>query len=93
MSPSTHPFADTVHSFTTSTGKRGILHSLPALGERLVAAAPPGVVARARTLSGLVAIVAACGRHGVPLALVADDSRDLVGELRGWVEVGDDLVV
>ncbi len=67
--------------------------AVAALGERLVAAAPPGVVARARTLSGLVAIVAACGRHCVPLALVADDSRDLVGELRGWVEVGDDLVV
>jgi aconitate hydratase len=35
MSPSTHPFADTVHSFSTATGQRGTLHSLPALGERL----------------------------------------------------------
>lgn len=63
------------------------------LEEALSRAAPVGVVARARSLEALVAIVAACGRGQVPLALVADDSRDLVGELRGWVVVGDDLQV
>jgi acyl-CoA synthetase (AMP-forming)/AMP-acid ligase II len=59
----------------------------------LDAARPVGVVARAGTLEGLVAIAAACGRKMVPLALLAEDSRDLVGQLRDWVVVGDDLVV
>lgn len=67
--------------------------SIATLGERLAAAPPLGVVARAKSLASLVAIVAACGRQCVPLALLADDSRDLVGELRGWIEIGDDLVV
>jgi len=56
-------------------------------------ARPVGVVARAGTLEALVAIVAACGRRLVPLALLSDDARDLVGELRDWVVVGDDLAV
>ena len=59
----------------------------------LDAARPVGVVARARSLGGLVAIAAACGRRMVPLALLAEDSRDLVGQLREWSVVGDDLVV
>lgn len=63
------------------------------LGAALDAARPVGVVARARSLAGVVAIAAACGRRMVPLALLADDSRDLVGQLRDWVVVGDDLVV
>jgi len=67
--------------------------AIAALEAGLAAARPLGVVARARSLESLVAIVAACGRIPVPLALVADDSRDLVGELRGWIEVGDDLAV
>lgn len=62
-------------------------------GDALARSAPVGVIARARALGSLVAIVAACGRGQVPLALVADDSHDLIGELRGWVVVGDDLVV
>lgn len=77
-----------------STESYGALaDSIAALGERLAAAAPLGVITRAKSLASLVAIVAACGRRCVPLALLADDSRDLVGELRGWVEIGDDLVV
>jgi aconitate hydratase len=35
MALTTHPFADTVRSFSTASGQRGTLHSLPALGERL----------------------------------------------------------
>ena len=54
---------------------------------------PTGVVARAGGLPSLIAIVAACGRQRVPLALVAEDSRDLVGELRDWSVCGDDLAV
>ncbi len=67
--------------------------AIAALEAALAAARPVGVVARAATLEGLVTIAAACGRRMVPLALVSDDARDLVGQLRDWVVVGDDLVV
>jgi len=59
----------------------------------LDAVRPVGVVARARRPESLVAIAAACGRQHVPVAFVADDSRDLVGELREWVAVDDALAV
>ena len=52
---------------------------------------PVGVVARARRVDALVAIAAACGRQHVPVAFLADDARDLVGELRDWVVVDDSL--
>ncbi|MFM8890189.1 MAG: AMP-binding protein, partial [Planctomycetia bacterium] len=54
---------------------------------------PIGVVARARRTESLVVIAAACGRQHVPLAFLAEDSRDLVGELRDWVAVDDSLTV
>jgi acyl-CoA synthetase (AMP-forming)/AMP-acid ligase II len=52
---------------------------------------PIGVVARARRVESLVVIAAACGRQHVPVAFLAEDSRDLVGELRDWVPVDDGL--
>jgi len=54
---------------------------------------PLGVVARAKRVESLVAIAAACGRQHVPVAFLAEDARDLVGELRDWVTVDDALVV
>jgi acyl-CoA synthetase (AMP-forming)/AMP-acid ligase II len=54
---------------------------------------PAGVVARATRVESLVAIAAACGRQHVPVAFLAEDSRDLVGELRDWISVGDSLAL
>ena len=62
-----------------------------ALETALDAVRPVGIVARAKQLDALVAIAAACGRQHVPVAFLAEDSRDLVGRLRDWVEVGDSL--
>jgi acyl-CoA synthetase (AMP-forming)/AMP-acid ligase II len=59
----------------------------------LDAVRPVGVVARARRTESLVAIAAACGRQHVPVAFLADDSRDLVGALREWVTVDDSLAI
>ena len=64
-----------------------------AMERRLAEARPIGVIARSGEIAALVAIVAACGRQRVPLALMAEDSRDLVGELRDWSVCGDDLAV
>jgi len=52
---------------------------------------PVGIVARAARVETLVVIAAACGRQHVPVAFLAEDSRDLVGQLRDWVEVDDSL--
>jgi acyl-CoA synthetase (AMP-forming)/AMP-acid ligase II len=54
---------------------------------------PVGIVARAKRVDSLVAIAAACGRQHVPVAFLAEDARDLVGELRDWVTVDDALVL
>lgn len=59
----------------------------------LDAVRPVGVVARARSPESLVVIAAACGRQHVPVAFLADDSRDLVGELRDWVAIDDTLAL
>jgi acyl-CoA synthetase (AMP-forming)/AMP-acid ligase II len=59
----------------------------------LDAVRPVGVVARARSPESLVVIAAACGRQHVPVAFLADDSRDLVGELREWVAIDDTLTL
>ena len=53
--------------------------------------APTGVIVRCRTVDAIVAVAAACGRQGIPVALLADDARDLVGELRGWLVLDDSL--
>ena len=59
----------------------------------VTAARPVGVVVRAKKIESLVAIAAACGASGVPVALLADDARDLAGELRDWTVVDDSLTV
>jgi acyl-CoA synthetase (AMP-forming)/AMP-acid ligase II len=63
------------------------------LEAQLEAIRPVGIVARAARAESLVVIAAACGRQHVPVAFLAEDSRDLVGELRDWVEVTDALVI
>ena len=59
----------------------------------LAAARPVGIVARAKRVESLVVIAAACGREHVPVAFLAEDARDLVGELRDWVPLDDSLVL
>lgn len=59
----------------------------------VTAARPVGVVVRAKKAESLVAIAAACGAAGTPVALLADDARDLVGELHDWAVVDDALAV
>ncbi|MFM7035363.1 MAG: class I adenylate-forming enzyme family protein [Planctomycetia bacterium] len=63
------------------------------LERRLDERRPVGIVARARRSESLVTIAAACGRQHVPVAFLADDARDLVGELRDWVAVDDSLAL
>lgn len=57
----------------------------------LDAARPVGIVVRARRTESLVVIAAACGRQHVPVAFLAEDSHDLIGELREWVTIDDSL--
>jgi len=81
-----------------SPSRRGIDYAaLAAAVEKLEAALdahrPVGVVARAIRVESLVAIAAACGRQHVPVAFLAEDSRDLVGELRDWVTLDDSLML
>ena len=57
----------------------------------LAEACPIGVVARATSVNALVVIAAACGRQHIPVALLSDDSRDLVGQLSDWVVADDEL--
>ncbi len=65
--------------------------AIATLEAELDATRPVGLVARAKRVESLVVIAAACGRQHVPVAFLAEDSRDLVGELRDWIEVGDSL--
>jgi acyl-CoA synthetase (AMP-forming)/AMP-acid ligase II len=67
--------------------------AVAALEAELDAVRPVGIVARASRVESLVAIAAACGRQHVPVAFLAEDSRDLVGELRDWIEVNDSLAL
>jgi acyl-CoA synthetase (AMP-forming)/AMP-acid ligase II len=81
-----------------SASRRVIDYStLAAAIEKLEAALdahrPAGVVARATRAESLVAIAAACGRQHVPVAFLAEDSRDLVGELRDWISLDDSLAL
>ena len=59
----------------------------------LDAARPLGIVARAKRVESLVVIAAACGRQHVPVAFLADDARDLIGELHDWLAVDDALAL
>jgi acyl-CoA synthetase (AMP-forming)/AMP-acid ligase II len=63
------------------------------LEAELDATRPVGIVARASRVESLIAIAAACGRQHVPVAFLAEDSRDLVGELGDWIEVNDSLAL
>jgi len=63
------------------------------LERELAAARPVGIVARAKRVESLVVIAAACGREHVPVAFLAEDARDLVGELRDWVALDDSLTL
>jgi len=54
---------------------------------------PAGVVACGREVRAVVVIAAACGREHVPVAFLAEDARDLVGELRDWVTLDDSLAL
>jgi acyl-CoA synthetase (AMP-forming)/AMP-acid ligase II len=65
--------------------------AVASLEAELDAVRPVGIVVRASRVESLVAIAAACGRQHVPVAFLAEDSRDLVGELRDWIEVNDSL--
>lgn len=57
----------------------------------LQSVAPAGVIVRCRAVDSISAVAAACGRQGIPVALLADDARDLVGELLGWLVIDDAL--
>lgn len=70
-----------------------LAQAIATLEAALDAARPVGIVARATRVESLVAIAAACGRQHVPVAFLAEDSRDLVGELRDWVELDDSLAL
>ena len=79
-----------------SPQRRGISYgvlaaNVKAVEQQLVDQRPRGVVARQREIDALVATVAACGRQQVPLAVVADDARDLVGALHDWAVLDDGL--
>lgn len=63
------------------------------LEQALAAARPVGIVTRAKRVESLVVIAAACGREHVPVAFLAEDSRDLVGELRDWTPLDDALML
>ena len=63
------------------------------LESELAAARPVGIVARAKRVESLVVIAAACGREHVPVAFLAEDARDLVGELSDWVTLDDSLTL
>ncbi|MFM7242633.1 MAG: AMP-binding protein [Planctomycetaceae bacterium] len=70
-----------------------LVRSVAAVESALRVAQPLGIVVRARRVESLLAAAAACGRQGVSVALVPDDARDLVGELRDWAVVDDSLTV
>jgi acyl-CoA synthetase (AMP-forming)/AMP-acid ligase II len=67
--------------------------AVAALDAALDAARPIGVVARATRVESLIVIAAACGRQHIPVAFLAEDSRDLVGELRDWITLDDSLAL
>ena len=70
-----------------------LAHTIGGLQDQLNAVHPRGVIARVRRIESLVSLAAACGRQGTPVAFLADDSRDLLGELHDWVAVDDSLTL
>ncbi|MFO0422898.1 MAG: ANL family adenylate-forming protein, partial [Planctomycetia bacterium] len=70
-----------------------LAQAIAKLEAELDAARPLGIVARAKRVESLVVIAAACGRQHVPVAFLAEDARDLVGELHDWVTIDDSLAL
>lgn len=76
----------------TQTDYRTLAAGLERVTRQLDGIKPTGVVTRARRVDSLITIAAACGRLHVPLALVGDDARDLIGSLHDWLVIDDRLV-
>lgn len=70
-----------------------LAQAIAKLEAELDAARPLGIVARAKRVESLVVIAAACGRQHVPVAFLAEDARDLVGELHDWIAIDDSLAL
>jgi acyl-CoA synthetase (AMP-forming)/AMP-acid ligase II len=70
-----------------------LANAITKLEAELDAARPLGIVARAKRVESLVVIAAACGRQHVPVAFLAEDARDLIGELQDWVPLDDSLAL
>jgi len=75
----------------TTTDYASLAARIIALEARLAEARPLGIVARTKRVESLVAIAAACGRQHVPLAILAENARDLAGELADWTILDDSL--
>ena len=89
---------DAIITGAGSTARQAVDYASLAASVRTLEAAldahrPSGVIARARRVEALVSIAAACGRQHVPVAFLAEDSRDLIGELRDWVTIDDALTL
>jgi len=70
-----------------------LAQAIAKLEAELDAARPLGIVARAKRVESLVVIAAACGRQHVPVAFLAEDARDLIGELQDWIAIDDSLAL
>jgi acyl-coenzyme A synthetase/AMP-(fatty) acid ligase len=77
----------------STTDYANLAHRIAQLEARLADARPIGIVARAKRVESLIAIAAACGRQHVPLAILAEDARDLIGELHDWLILDDSLIL
>ncbi|MFM8579682.1 MAG: AMP-binding protein [Planctomycetaceae bacterium] len=75
----------------TATDYASLAARVADLEAKLVETRPIGIVARTKRVESLVVIAAACGRQHVPLAVLAEDARDLVGELSDWTIIDDSL--
>ena len=70
-----------------------LARAIAGLEDQLNVTQPRGVIARVRRPEAIVALAAACGKQGTPVAFLADDSRDLLGELHDWAPVDDSLTL
>ncbi len=77
----------------STTDYANLARRITQLEARLAETRPIGIVARAKRVESLIAIAAACGRQHVPLAILAEDARDLIGELHDWLILDDSLIV
>jgi acyl-CoA synthetase (AMP-forming)/AMP-acid ligase II len=96
MMPSTMPDApaeDRLAAAITAIAHQSPEHAAVITGAGLDALRPAGVVVRAARVDSLVVIAAACGRQHVPVAFLAEDSHDLIGELHDWIPLDDSLAL